>query len=38
VLITNAGPSTIRLIPPLVIERADIDEAITKVDSALAAL
>ncbi|HEX6123009.1 MAG TPA: aspartate aminotransferase family protein [Ktedonobacterales bacterium] len=38
VLITNAGPSTIRLLPPLVIERADIDEAITKVDSALAAL
>jgi acetylornithine aminotransferase/acetylornithine/N-succinyldiaminopimelate aminotransferase len=38
VLITNAGPSTIRFVPPLIVERADVDEAITKIDAALAAL
>jgi acetylornithine aminotransferase/acetylornithine/N-succinyldiaminopimelate aminotransferase len=38
VLITNAGSSTIRLIPPLIVQRADIDEAIDKVDMALASL
>jgi acetylornithine/succinyldiaminopimelate/putrescine aminotransferase len=38
VLITNAGPATIRFVPPLIIERADVDEAIAKIDAALAAL
>jgi 4-aminobutyrate aminotransferase-like enzyme len=38
VLITNAGPATIRLIPPLIVQRAEIDEAIAKVDEALAGL
>jgi acetylornithine aminotransferase/acetylornithine/N-succinyldiaminopimelate aminotransferase len=38
VLITNAGPSTIRFVPPLIIQKAEIDEAIEKVDAALAAL
>ncbi|HLY31908.1 MAG TPA: aspartate aminotransferase family protein [Ktedonobacterales bacterium] len=37
-LITNAGPSTIRFVPPLIIQRADLDEAIEKLDAALAAL
>ncbi len=37
-LITNAGPSTIRMIPPLILQRADIDEAIEKLDASLAAL
>ncbi len=38
VLITNAGPSTIRFVPPLIVQRAEIDEAIEKIDAALAAL
>ncbi|HEX6820331.1 MAG TPA: aspartate aminotransferase family protein [Ktedonobacterales bacterium] len=38
VLITNAGPSTLRFVPPLIITEAEIDEAISKVDEALAAL
>lgn len=38
VLITNAGPSTIRFVPPLIVTKADVDEAVTKVDAALAAL
>jgi acetylornithine/N-succinyldiaminopimelate aminotransferase len=38
VLITNAGPSTIRFVPPLIIQRADLDEAIEKIDASLAAL
>jgi len=38
VLITNAGPSTIRFVPPLIIQRAEVDEAIEKIDAALAAL
>lgn len=38
VLITNAGPSTIRVIPPLIIQRSDIDEAVASIDTALAAL
>ncbi|HZC08088.1 MAG TPA: aspartate aminotransferase family protein [Ktedonobacterales bacterium] len=38
VLITNAGPSTIRFVPPLIIGQADLDEAIEKVDAALATL
>ena len=37
VLITNAGPSTIRFVPPLIIQQADLDEAIEKLDVALAA-
>jgi acetylornithine aminotransferase/acetylornithine/N-succinyldiaminopimelate aminotransferase len=37
-LITNAGPSTIRFVPPLIIERADLDEAVEKLDASLAAL
>jgi acetylornithine/N-succinyldiaminopimelate aminotransferase len=37
-LITNAGPSTIRMIPPLILTRADIDEAITLLDQALSEL
>ena len=38
VLITNAGPSTIRFVPPLIVQQADLDEAIDKLDAALAAL
>jgi acetylornithine aminotransferase/acetylornithine/N-succinyldiaminopimelate aminotransferase len=34
-LITNAGPSTIRMIPPLILTRADVDEAIALLDQAL---
>jgi acetylornithine/N-succinyldiaminopimelate aminotransferase len=34
-LITNAGPSTIRMIPPLILTRADVDEATEKLDQAL---
>ncbi len=37
-LITNAGYSTIRMITPLVISRADIDEATELLDKALAEL
>ncbi len=37
-LITNAGPSTIRVIPPLILQQADIDEATGLLDAALAAL
>ncbi|MBF6589711.1 MAG: aspartate aminotransferase family protein [Ktedonobacterales bacterium] len=38
VLITNAGPATIRLVPPLIIQPGDIDEAVAQVDDVLAAL
>ena len=38
VLITNAGPSTIRFVPPLIIQQAEMDEAMEKVDAALVAL
>ncbi len=34
-LITNAGPSTMRMIPPLIITQADLDEAMTLLDMAL---
>jgi acetylornithine aminotransferase/acetylornithine/N-succinyldiaminopimelate aminotransferase len=37
-LITNAGPSTIRMVPPLILERADVDEAMELLDASLAAL
>ena len=37
-LITNAGPSTIRVIPPLILQQADIDEAAGILDAALAEL
>jgi acetylornithine aminotransferase/acetylornithine/N-succinyldiaminopimelate aminotransferase len=37
-LITNAGPSTIRMIPPLIIARADIDDAMERLDLALGEL
>jgi acetylornithine/N-succinyldiaminopimelate aminotransferase len=37
-LVTNAGPSTIRFVPPLIIQRSDIDEAMEKLDASLAAL
>jgi acetylornithine/N-succinyldiaminopimelate aminotransferase len=36
VLITNAGTKTIRLIPPLIVTKADIDEATGMLDDALA--
>lgn len=38
VLITNAGPSTIRFVPPLIVQQADLDEAIDKLDAALSTL
>ena len=38
VLITNAGPATIRFVPPLIIQQAELDEAVDKVDAALATL
>jgi acetylornithine aminotransferase/acetylornithine/N-succinyldiaminopimelate aminotransferase len=37
-LITNAGPKTIRTVPPLIIQRDELDEALEKLDAALAAL
>jgi acetylornithine/N-succinyldiaminopimelate aminotransferase len=37
-LVTNAGPSTIRFVPPLIIERSHVDEAMEKLDASLAAL
>ncbi len=37
-LITSAGPATIRLVPPLIIQRDEIDEAVATLDAALAAL
>jgi acetylornithine aminotransferase/acetylornithine/N-succinyldiaminopimelate aminotransferase len=37
-LITNAGPSTIRMVPPLILERAEVDEAMELLDASLAAL
>jgi acetylornithine/N-succinyldiaminopimelate aminotransferase len=37
-LILNAtGPNTVRLVPPLIIGRAEVDEAITTIDALLAA-
>ena len=38
VLITNAGPSTIRFVPPLIVREAELDEAVEKLDAALTAL
>ncbi len=37
-LITNAGPATIRFVPPLIITSAEIDEAVEILDASLAAL
>jgi len=37
-LITSAGPATIRTVPPLIITREELDEAIERLDDALAAL
>jgi acetylornithine/N-succinyldiaminopimelate aminotransferase len=37
-LITSAGPATIRTVPPLIITQEEIDEAIGRLDEALAAL
>jgi acetylornithine/N-succinyldiaminopimelate aminotransferase len=37
-LITNAGPSTIRMIPPLILTQADVDEAMALLDQSLADL
>jgi acetylornithine/N-succinyldiaminopimelate aminotransferase len=37
-LVTNAGPSTIRMVPPLILRGAEVDEASEKLDQALAAL
>ena len=37
-LVTNAGPSTIRFVPPLIVVRSDIDEAMEKLDASLGAL
>jgi acetylornithine/succinyldiaminopimelate/putrescine aminotransferase len=37
-LITSAGPATIRTVPPLIITREELDEAIERLDGALAAL
>jgi acetylornithine/N-succinyldiaminopimelate aminotransferase len=37
-LITNAGPSIIRIIPPLIITQADVDEAMALLDLALSEL
>ncbi|MDE3229748.1 MAG: aspartate aminotransferase family protein [Chloroflexota bacterium] len=38
VLVANAGASTIRFVPPLIVQPADIDEAIDKLDIALSTL
>jgi acetylornithine aminotransferase/acetylornithine/N-succinyldiaminopimelate aminotransferase len=37
-LITNAGPATIRTVPPLIITQGEIDESMDRLDAALAAL
>ena len=37
-LITSAGPATIRMVPPLTITQEEIDEAISRLDEALAAM
>jgi acetylornithine aminotransferase/acetylornithine/N-succinyldiaminopimelate aminotransferase len=37
-LVTNAGPSTIRMVPPLILRQDEVDEAVAKLDEALAAL
>jgi acetylornithine/N-succinyldiaminopimelate aminotransferase len=38
VLITNAGTGTVRLIPPLILSRSDVDEAIKTLDEALSSV
>ncbi len=37
-LITSAGPATIRTVPPLIITQDEIDEAIARLDESLAAM
>ncbi|MGH2486797.1 MAG: aminotransferase class III-fold pyridoxal phosphate-dependent enzyme, partial [Ktedonobacterales bacterium] len=37
-LVTNAGPATIRMVPPLILRQDEVDEAVAKLDEALAAL
>ena len=37
-LITSAGPATIRFVPPLIITSAEIDEAVETLDASLAAI
>jgi predicted acetylornithine/succinylornithine family transaminase len=37
-ILNNTGPNTIRLVPPLIIGRAEIDEAVSTIDSILASL
>lgn len=37
-LITSAGPATLRLVPPLIITQAELDEAMQKLDAVLATL
>lgn len=36
ILTLNAGPQVLRLLPPLIVERADLDEALEKLDGAFA--
>jgi len=37
-LVTNAGPSTIRMVPPLILQQSELDEAMETLDASLAAL
>lgn len=37
-LITSAGPATLRIVPPLIITQAELDEAMQKLDGVLATL
>jgi len=36
ILTLNAGPQVLRLLPPLIVQRADLDEALEKLDGAFA--
>jgi acetylornithine aminotransferase/acetylornithine/N-succinyldiaminopimelate aminotransferase len=37
-ILNNTGPRTVRLVPPLIISRADVDEAVATIDQILAGL